>query len=211
MIMTEFTHRETASHAVAKYLFEHLEAQLAAQPRAMLMASGGSSPQQCLIELSAYPLDWSRVDVTLTDERLVPVTDEASNERMVRATLFTGAAKSSTFCQLSNLNVSLIASALPVTLVGMGEDGHFASIFPDLTELDSLVDIDAAPACKDVITSASPVPRCTANLSLLLRSRAILLLVFGDKKKQVLEAADGLPVSHLVNQSRVPVEVYWAP
>lgn len=211
MNITEFENREAASVAVAQCLAKNLAAQLAVQARAMLMASGGSSPKQSLIELAGYPLDWSRIDVTLTDERLVPVSDEASNEKMIRETLLTGSAGKANFCTLESTNVSLIASAAPVSLVGMGEDGHFASIFPDLINLASLVDLDAAPDCADVNTTSSSVPRRTANLSLILKSRAILLLVFGAKKKQVLHAADGLPISHLLNQSFVPIEVYWAP
>ena len=211
MIITEFKNREAASVAVAQCLAKNLSAQLAVQSRAMLMASGGNSPKESLIELSAYPLDWSSVDVTLTDERLVPVTDDASNERMIRETLFKGAAEKANFCTLESTNVPLITSAAPMCLVGMGEDGHFASIFPDLSMLADLVDLKAAPACADIQTTSSPVPRRTANLSLILQSSTILLLVFGDKKKQLLSATNGLPISHLLSQSRVPIEVYWAP
>jgi 6-phosphogluconolactonase len=209
--LTEYSSRESASSAAAEFLGGHLKKTLELQSRAVLMVSGGSSPVVCLGRLSEYPLVWSRVDVTLTDERLVSVTDDASNEKMVRETLITNAASHAQFCELSATNSELIASARPVCLVGMGEDGHFASIFPDNTMLDQLVNPKAEPAAIDITTKASSYPRRTVNLAMVLQSRVILLLVYGDKKRQVLDAPSGLPVHHLIQQSKAPVNIYWAP
>jgi len=211
MILTEFSSREAATAAATTFLVEHLESSLARQSRAALMVSGGSSPLACLRQLSECTIDWSRVDVCLTDERLVALTHDASNQKMVRETLLMNIASRANFCELSEANADLIVSARPVCLVGMGEDGHFASIFPDNLMLNDLLDQNAVPAVVDVTTDSSPYPRRTANLAMLLRSSAILLLVYGEKKRAVLKAPSNLPIFHLMQQIRVPLNIYWAP
>jgi 6-phosphogluconolactonase len=214
MKLTEFESREAASSAAAEFLAAALKQCLVEQNRAVLMTCGGTSPGASLVELSHYDLDWQRVALTLTDERLVPVSDDASNEKMVRETLLKNTAASASFFALSQSNLSRIVEGPLVTIVGMGEDGHFASIFPDSLKLEALLDPLAEPATSDVSTTGSTYPRRTANLALILQSREILLLAFGDKKKQVLEAGEGLPIHHLVQQvaekKQVPLRIYWA-
>lgn len=214
MNLTEFSSREAASSAASTFIGEHLKKLLGLQTRTFLMVSGGSSPIACLRQLSDYSLDWSRVDVTLTDERLVALTDDASNQKMIHETLIKNKASKTNFYELAAENVDVIVSAQPVCLVGMGEDGHFASIFPDDAALDDLLDLDLAPAVVNVTTDSSPYPRRTVNLPMLLRSSVILLLVFGDKKRTVLDAvselSSALPIAHLIQQTKLPVNIYWA-
>ncbi len=97
----------------------------------------------------------------------------------------------------------------------MGEDGHFASLFPDAANLEEGLDVDSSELCIPVHTAASPHPRVSLTLSALSRSDEILLLLFGDRKREVYEAAkqtaNGYPVFHLLRQKRAPVYVYWAP
>jgi 6-phosphogluconolactonase len=210
MNLTEFDSRDAASSAAADFLGSALKRSLAEQGRAVLMTCGGTSPGGSLVELSHHDLDWKRVTVTLTDERLVPVSDDASNEKMVREKLFQNSAASASFCELSEPNVSRIVAGPLVSLVGMGEDGHFASIFPGSLKLNQLLDLSAVPDIFDVSTSTSPYPRRTANLAMILKSTTILLMAFGDKKKQVLKAAEGLPIAMLLAQKQVPLSIYWA-
>jgi 6-phosphogluconolactonase len=100
-------------------------------------------------------------------------------------------------------------------LLGMGEDGHFASLFPDADNLQEGLDVDSPQLCIPVHTAASPHPRASLTLSALSRADEIILLIFGDAKRDVYEAAskstNGSPVSHLLRQKRAPVHVYWAP
>ena len=97
----------------------------------------------------------------------------------------------------------------------MGEDGHFASLFPDAENLEEGLDVDSSELSIPVNTAASPHPRVSLTLSALSRSDEILLLMFGDRKREVYEAAkqtaNGYPVFHLLRQKRAPVYVYWAP
>ena len=208
MNLTEFTSRTAASRAAVSYLTDALVIQLQTHSHAMLMTCGGSSPIECLTNLSHADLPWDQITVTLTDERLVPVSDDQSNEKMVRNSLLKGGAAQATFVPLSPKNLANIEQSKPVSLVGMGEDGHFMSIFPDNPQLATLLDPKAPAGCFDISTSASPLPRRTANLSLLLCSSSLLMLAFGDQKRRLLESPQGLPVAQLLASD---VEVYWAP
>ena len=158
----------------------------------------------------------------------MPSDHPDSNEKLVRETLLTGEALSANLLTVyepgvtieercSALNDEIRQAPFPFAcaLLGMGEDGHFASLFPDAGNLDEGLDVDSKELCIPVHTAASPHPRVSLTLSALSRSDEILLLMFGDSKREVYEAtkqaANGYPVSHLLRQKRAPVHVYWAP
>ena len=118
-------------------------------------------------------------------------------------------------CDALNDEIRQAPFPFACALLGMGEDGHFASLFPDAENLREGLDVDSRQLCIPVQTAASPHPRVSLTLSALSRSDEILLLMFGDRKRAVYEAtkqaANGYPVSHLLRQKRAPVFVYWAP
>ena len=207
MNLREYESRERASRAAATWLESRLRQGLKQAVPAGLIVSGGSTPGPCLEILSKADLNWQQVEVSLTDERLVPADDDASNERMLRECLLQGDAANASFRQVGELP----AATVVCSLVGMGNDGHFASIFPDNPALAALLDEDATPAVSEVTTAASPHPRMTINLAYLLQGQAVLLLIFGTDKKKILAEPCGLPIAALLQQGRVAVDVYWAP
>ncbi|MBD3647425.1 MAG: 6-phosphogluconolactonase [Pseudomonadales bacterium] len=211
MNFTAYESRTAASAAAAELIGKRLADALQEFDETALLVSGGSSPAECLAMLSAKPLDWSRVRVSLTDERCVPVTDEASNEKMVRRQLLRENASKARFVALSKRSVGELAPHIACALIGMGEDGHFASLFPDNPKLAQLLDPAAEPDCMQITTAASEVNRITANLSLLLAGSMVVLLIFGEKKKVLIEQPGDLPVASLLKQQRVPVSICWAP
>lgn len=210
MIIREFQDRDAASRAAAERLAAELGAALRSLPSAGLMVSGGSTPQACLGELACLPLPWHRVVVLPTDERCVPEHHPASNAAMIRRCLLRSEAASATLLPLTQDSLARIDGRLAAALVGMGEDGHFASIFPDADNLDGLLCVDGPAACERVATAASEFPRITANLALLLSARRVVLLAFGERKKARLRQPEGLPIERLLNQTRAPVEICWA-
>jgi 6-phosphogluconolactonase len=222
-----FDSRETASIAAAERLADALQRRLDVQAEASLVVSGGTTPARCLEELSGVPLEWQRVHVLLSDERWVPGDDPDSNEAMIRKTLLQNCAAHANLlpiyddtdtasrCQSLETDIRAIPFPFASALIGMGEDGHFASLFPDFEDLKIGLDVDYEGLCLPVSTAASPHPRLTLTLAALSRSDEVVLLFFGDAKRDVYEqaklASNGFPVSRLLLQKRAPVHVYWAP
>lgn len=211
MRMIEFSDRHAASAAAAGMIAEALEQCLGKASTATVAVAGGSSPIECFELLSQQPLPWRRVRVTLTDERDVPPDDELSNERMVRATLLQGAAAAAEFVPLPRDSAHGDAPFAAV-LLGMGEDGHFAGIFPDAENLDDLIQPDRGPCTAMVSTCASPVRRHTRSLCGLLNTSCLLMIAFGERKRTLLQdRTDNLPVHALRRHAGDALTVYWAP
>ena len=206
---------EAAAAGVAAALREGL----ATRPRASLCATGGRSPGPVYDLLKDADLDWARVVVTLSDERCVGPEDEASNARLVRERLLAGAAAKAHLLPLWPRPEPAALEALTpfdAAMLGMGEDGHIASMIPGDPGLARALDVDGADLLAEVPAGlgAPPLARVTLTLSALLRSRAIFLLISGGAKRLVIDralAGEDLPVGALLRQTRVPVRVLWSP
>ena len=222
----EFDTRDAASEAVAARIAELLSARINRNDKATFVVSGGTTPAKCFDYLSNYPLDWEKVQVVLSDERWVPRDHEDSNERLVRETLLKAEAGSASVLSIyqdefsvdercDSLQPQLPKSGFACSMVGMGVDGHFASLFPDADSLEAGLNADNKRFYIPVRTTASPHPRISMTLGALLQSTEILLLIFGADKFGVYEkakAGDGAyPIAALLQQQTVPVNVYWAP
>lgn len=207
---------------------EQLRAALAARGRASLVVSGGRSPIPFFHALSTQLLDWSNVWVTLADERWVAPSSPDSNERLVLENLLIGTAAAAHWVPLRSSAASA-AQALAersaaiagmprpfdCVVLGMGDDGHTASLFPGSTALQT----DESESLAAVATPDPPnvqQPRITMTLSTLLASRQIFLPLVGDSKWRVYHRAlDGaapleLPIAAILGQRVVPVDVYWS-
>jgi 6-phosphogluconolactonase len=230
MSLTEefFSSRSLASVAAAQRVAGAIRRSLAVQPQAALVVSGGSTPEDTFQLLADTDLRWDKVHIMLSDERCVPVDHEASNEGMIRRLLVTHRAASAKLVSIYESELSpedqcgavteklkSVPSPFSISLLGMGEDGHFASLFPDFDRLKEGADPDSDLRCMLVRTAASPHPRITLTMSTLLQCNEILLLFFGDTKRETYERAklpDGdYPVSRLLQQQRTPVHTIWAP
>ncbi len=226
--MTEhlFESRHDASEAAAARMVELLAKRLEHQTRASLVVSGGTTPIECFAALAETELDWDRVDVLLSDERWVPSDHEDSNERTVRETLLTANAAAATLTPVFADDITPdercdeLQDPLPVlpfscVLVGMGVDGHFASLFPGADTLDAGLDVESGRLYLPVVTAASSHPRVSMSLAGISRSDEVALLMFGEDKLETFnkakELANGYPVSRLLRQKRAPVRVFWAP
>jgi 6-phosphogluconolactonase len=228
LVLNEYPERQSASVAAAQLLAESLRKALHVAGDAGLVVSGGSTPQQCFRSLSGERLDWSHVTIVPSDERWVEPGDESSNERLIRSQLMQGPAAKArllTFYRedldaaqapaIIGPELERLARPFACALLGMGEDGHFASLFPDFDGLDEALDTTSAAQCTMVRTVGSPYLRISLTLAPLLDSSAIVLLFFGDAKRRIFEAAAGggtaFPVEALLSQDSVPVTIIWAP
>ncbi len=221
-----FEKRQAASSAAAARIAELLEIRLDEQNDASLVVSGGSTPVDCFAELAGTELDWERVQVLLSDERWVAPDQADSNERLVRDHLLKGnaaaaqltpvySATSTPEQRCDELQEPLPSLPFAAALIGMGTDGHFASLFPDAVNLAAGLDVECGRLYIPVMTAASPHPRVSMTLAAISRSDEIVLLMFGQDKLDVFEKAktskNGFPVSRLLRQKRAPVNVFWAP
>jgi 6-phosphogluconolactonase len=220
--------RAAASRAAADLLAKQLAVTLDKNPLAALIVSGGSTPGPCFAQLSTKPLDWPRVTVVPSDERWVPAQDPASNEGLIRRQLLKGRAGQAQLLPLFREGIApeqapgMIGQDLKklprpfsAALLGMGEDGHFASLFPDYDGLPEALDPVGAAECVLVQTAGSPHLRISLTLPALLESAMIVLLIFGEAKRRVFESASRgngeYPVASLVRHANCPLSVIWAP
>lgn len=213
--------------ALAKAVSGALGASLATAlgTRATLAVSGGTSPRPFFEALALESLDWARVDVTLVDDRWVPETDSASNARLVRETLLQHGAAAARFAPLVDVSVSLherIAAlnadpsyALPhVAVLGMGEDGHTASLFADAPASEWKHALTTAERYVSVHPGAAPHARVSLSMSALKGIDRLFLLISGERKLDILKAAASAPqenaISKLANDKGVRLDVYWS-
>jgi len=205
--------------AAARAVAERLAEGLRTRPRGSLVATGGRSPGPVYDRLRATTLDWAGVVVTLSDERCVAADAPESNARLVRERLLVGdAAKAHLIPLWPAPDPAALAALLPfdAVMLGMGEDGHVASLIPGDPGLARGLDPDGAALLAEVPAGlgSPPVARITLTLKALLSSRAIFLLIAGGAKRSVIDRAlDGedLPVRALLAQGQVPVRVLWSP
>jgi 6-phosphogluconolactonase len=228
--MRRFSTADALAHALAQEVATALARACEARGGATLVVSGGHSPRRFFEALSAQVLEWRRVTVTLADERWVAPTDAASNERLVREGLLRGHAAAARFVALKNTAASAQLGAaaawqalesLPrpfdLTILGMGDDGHTASLIPGSAGLKDALDSRAAPGCVAMVSPVPPHERLSLNLSALLDSRQIAVLLFGDVKLVAYARAEeagpieAMPIRAVLRQERVPVDVVWAP
>ncbi|WP_186133911.1 6-phosphogluconolactonase [Burkholderia gladioli] len=217
-----FESPQAQCEALAQAVRAALAAPLAEHPRATLAVSGGTSPRPFLQTLSTAELDWARVDVSLVDDRWVADTDGASNAQLVHDTLLQNAAAGARFLPLVDTSATLEAQVaalnanpayrLPnVAVLGMGEDGHTASIFADAPEWELAISTTARYVA--VHPGAAPHPRVSLSLDALRRVERLLLLIAGARKREVLEAAAAAPqrnaISQLANDKGTQLDVYW--
>ena len=203
--LREFATRQKAAANLAQRIKRALLFELEQSERATLVLSGGSSPVECFRILSTIGLPWHRIDVTLSDERNVPATHAASNEKLLRENLIRSKASGATFTPLQEGIGRLLPSAC--SLIGMGEDGHFASLFPDSPELTTGLTSDTDIVW--VTTPSSPYSRTSMTLRSITTTRALCLLVFGEIKRELLKSPQTYAINHLLEA--MPVEIFWAP
>ncbi len=232
MSWTETLHRD--ADALATTLAEEL-ARIVADAVAMrgsasLALAGGSTPFPIYRRLAAMELGWSRVSLIPTDERWVQAEHPASNLRAMREAF--AAASGVRLLSLTPiephnsakatfaLNALVeLANPFDAVLLGMGGDGHFASLFPGASELEAGLRGDAGALVVHPVPlpSEAPFARISLSLERLLNSRRVLLAVTGHAKRAVLDRAQtanepqALPICAMLHQQRLPLEIHWSP
>ena len=221
-----FDSRNELAKALAEAVARVLSGAIESRGQAFLAVSGGSTPGLFLAELSRMPLDWSKVTVTLIDERLVPATSPRSNAALAMGKLLQGPAAAARFVGLfqeadSAEEAAMLAGEalgdlpwpLDAAILGMGTDGHTASFFPDADNLEALLDPSQQAIVMPVHAASAVEPRLTLTLATIIKARFLGLHIEGGEKKAVLDracAGEDLPIRAVLDQASRPVQIYWA-
>tara|TARA_X000000950_G_C13547415_1_gene510100 strand:- start:4 stop:621 length:618 start_codon:yes stop_codon:yes gene_type:complete len=177
---------------VIELITKNLSSSIKKHQNASIAVPGGTSPIKIFNELSKQKLDWSKVQITLVDDRLVDPDNDQSNQKLINDYLLKNEAKKSKFIPLNkNLNKgNNFKFPLDVCLLGIGNDGHFASLFPNMINNTNMLDPKSKSSIDEVKANGNPfVPRISMNLPLILSSNVIILLIKGKLKQEVLREA----------------------
>jgi 6-phosphogluconolactonase len=207
-----------------------VESALDARNACLLALPGGRTPRPIFDKLAAAKVDWRKVTIIPTDDRLVPMQDERSNVRAIaQAFLPTGARVIPIATEIADYRLAgnsadarLQDFPWPPDLcwLGMGEDGHTASIFagPDLQDaLDAPKARRAVGVMPDPMPADAPVPRVTLTRAAILSARTMLITITGAAKRELLEGAiaDGqsskLPIGRVLAEAEQPIDIHWCP
>lgn len=228
-------HADAAAWAegAAAQIARQLQRDLQTQPQALLLLSGGSTPEPVYRALAAQPLAWSRIVIALVDERFVPPDSAGSNGRLLAAVFAHGSAAAATLWPLvepglslpacveqANARIAGLGLAPSAVVFGMGEDGHTGSLFPGAADLDTALHARSAYVALDA--SGCPVAgdylkRITLTPAGWRAAHARFLLIRGERKRAVFERALAVaevsltPVVAAAAEGAGPLHVHWSP
>lgn len=224
--MHVFPNRQELAQSFAATIADRLAEAIARRGTGFIAVSGGSTPALLFAELSDAAIDWSKVIVTLIDERLVPADQPRSNAKLVSDKLLQGRASEATFVPLylgtddseeaarrARESLSRLPWPLDVAILGMGPDGHTASFFPDAPNVSELLAEDPARLVLPVESVAAQEHRLTLTLGKIVEAGFLALHIEGPDKKQVLDrvlGGENLPIRAAIETSPRPIEVFWA-
>jgi 6-phosphogluconolactonase len=198
--------------------------------QASLAVSGGSTPVELFQTLSNLNIPWQQIVITLVDERWVEPAADDSNEHLVRTHLLKNKAAAATFIGMKNTaatagtgeteceqQLQKVPRPFDVLILGMGNDGHTASLFPGAKKLAQATDMKSKKLCIGIAPLTAPHERMTLTLPAILGSRQIVLHITGQRKQDVLQKAQAegpieeMPIRFILRQQATPVSVFWAP
>ncbi|MCH4874025.1 6-phosphogluconolactonase [Pseudomonas sp. TMW22091] len=211
---------------LAKAVAAQLNEAIARQGVATLVVSGGRSPVAFFQSLIKQPVDWSKVVVSLADERWVPVEHGDSNAGLLKKHLLQGPAAKARFVGLYNAANTLQDAAdqanqalaelppIDVLILGMGDDGHTASLFPKSPNLNDALSVQSPRRCWPMLAPTVPHQRLSMSRKLLASARYTVLSIQGQSKLNTLNDAlagndeAALPIRAFLQPT---LEIYWCP
>lgn len=225
-----FENVEQLNSEFAEEICQLLSKGLAETGRASLLVSGGRTPKALFNDLSGRSVNWKCVDVALVDERWVEETSSDSNTAMVKRELLINKAREASFYPLktehnepqdglieAEQNIKSMSRPFDVLILGMGEDGHTASIFPcaEPALRDAGLDMNSAQMLVAMQPATAPHQRISLTMPAILSAKKIFLHLVGSAKKAVLINALGgqdvkeMPIRAVLHQTKTPVDIMF--
>ena len=227
----EYDDAAEMADAVAGDIQFVIESALDARGSAVLALAGGNTPRAAYGKLAKAKLDWKKVTIIPGDDRIVALGDPLSNVTMLgKAFIPTGArviplisekaADYRAAGRAADARLKDLHWPLDLVLLGVGGDGHTASIFPgpDYDEaLSGPRERRALGVMPDPLPDEAPVPRVTLSRAAIVSARAVTIAITGQDKREVLERAidqgpsSSYPIGRVLADVELPVDVHWAP
>ncbi len=226
----EYEDAEEMAEAVAGDIAYIIGQALEARGRAMVAFPGGSTPLPALKLLADMPIEWADVTILPTDDRLVPVTDKLSNAGMLArmflpkkarvVPLTAGESDPVAAGRAADERIADFEWPLDVAWLGVGEDGHTASIFPGKDFEAAIAGPKARRAIgvrPDPLPVDAPVPRVTLTGPTLATARTVTLVISGNAKRKLVEealkqgASSTLPIGRLLAELDMDIDIHWCP
>ena len=225
MNWNEFNSETTLELSLLKRIEHQLQIAIKSRGFAKLLLSGGSTPMNLYRKFNSFSIDWQKVEIGLVDERWVENESKDSNYKNIKTALGDEIIAEGSFTPMvydlesEDLNLHLcrkknnsFLGEKTIVLLGMGTDGHTASLFPNTSSTEMAL----SAIQPDILTNeapSKPKKRITHNLKSLLNTQKLLLYIKGKKKKEVINNAKEnlLPISYCINSHSADLEIFWSP
>ncbi len=237
IVWNEGVDAQSLAENLAGEIVIKIDQAIAEKGSAVIALSGGSTPKPLFKVLADHKVDWSKVVITLVDERWVPESHDLSNAAFMKTFLLNDLPEGTRFVPLYQAAQSVEASfplvlsdyceatgsiesnlrSFDIVILGMGGDGHTASFFPDAENVSDLVNPSNPNPLLTCLSGSTQVERITWSLPALLDTEFLALHFTGEGKLQVFERAvtggdpTELPIRSAIFQDRTPLNVYYAP
>ncbi|CBG39758.1 6-phosphogluconolactonase [Helicobacter mustelae] len=219
----EFSNSQECNLSLVSWLGEFLTEKALLNGGASLAVSGGKSPVALFELLSREKIAWDKICISLVDERIVSLESEDSNTALVKSHLLQNSAKGASFIPIlkdPSLSLELLLEfankhyrQADLAILGMGLDGHTASLFPEASEFEHALESE-----QNIISTTpknAPYQRLSMSLKALKKTKKLILTLKGEDKKKVFEEASlgvnpKLPISYILHSREVDCDVYYS-
>lgn len=227
----ELPDARSLASALSQVMQRHVLQALSLQSKVLIGLAGGSTPMAAYADFAQATLPWQQLEFVLIDERYVPITDSQSNEANISQAFSNVKAKIGAWhglyqhtetieqsANLANARVKELDTALDIVIIGMGADGHIASLFIESADYVSAMDLDNHQAVVPIRfdQQAQKIDRLSFTLAELLKAKKMLICICGAEKRSVLESSlngnkPEYAVAQLLKYYPNPVEIFWSP
>tara|TARA_B100001250_G_scaffold65148_1_gene51620 strand:+ start:38010 stop:38717 length:708 start_codon:yes stop_codon:yes gene_type:complete len=227
IIISKFNSKEELENQLSGFIYETLKKKISKFGNSSIALSGGETPLNLYSNLSRKRIDWGKIDLSLVDERLAGPKSKDSNQRNILESLSLDSEQLRTFNSFEftlasdgepRLNKGAVHYNLPfdICLLGMGQDGHFASIFPNVENIDYLLDKKNTELVS-IVKSKEKIPyRFTMTFRAISQSEHIILYVNGEEKLSLIEkildsnlSSTEYPIKKVFDEYEHDLKIYW--